>query len=48
MTHLITLIEQYGLALVFTNVLLLQLGLPLPAYPTLIAVGALAAGAPPA
>jgi membrane protein DedA with SNARE-associated domain/rhodanese-related sulfurtransferase len=50
MTHLITLIEQYGLALVFTNVLLLQLGLPLPAYPTLIAVGALAAGGlyPPA
>jgi membrane protein DedA with SNARE-associated domain/rhodanese-related sulfurtransferase len=43
MNLLITLIEQYGLALVFANVLLLQLGLPLPAYPTLIAVGALAA-----
>jgi membrane protein DedA with SNARE-associated domain/rhodanese-related sulfurtransferase len=40
---LISLIEQYGLALVFANVLLLQLGAPLPAYPTLIAVGALAA-----
>jgi membrane protein DedA with SNARE-associated domain/rhodanese-related sulfurtransferase len=47
---LISLIEQYGLALVFANVLLLQLGAPLPAYPTLIAVGALAAAGiyPPA
>lgn len=43
MQALISLIEQYGLALVFANVLLLQLGAPLPAYPTLIAVGALAA-----
>jgi hypothetical protein len=50
MQTLIALIEQYGLALVFANVLLLQLGAPLPAYPTLIAVGALAAAGvyPPA
>jgi membrane protein DedA with SNARE-associated domain/rhodanese-related sulfurtransferase len=43
MQAIFTLIEQYGLALVFANVLLLQLGLPLPAYPTLITIGALAA-----
>lgn len=50
MQALISLVEQYGLALVFANVLLLQLGAPLPAYPTLIAVGALAAAGvyPPA
>ncbi len=34
------LIEQYGLALVFANVLALALGLPVPAMPTLILVGA--------
>jgi membrane protein DedA with SNARE-associated domain/rhodanese-related sulfurtransferase len=38
---LLHLIEQYGLWLVFANVLLEQLGLPLPAYPTLIITGAL-------
>ncbi|HET7200890.1 MAG TPA: DedA family protein/thiosulfate sulfurtransferase GlpE [Burkholderiales bacterium] len=38
------LITQYGLALVFANVLLEQLGLPIPAIPTLIVAGALAAG----
>jgi len=43
MQALITLIEQYGLLLVFVNVLLLQLGLPLPAYPTLIVIGSMAA-----
>ena len=43
MSHLIDLIQQYGLAFVFVNVLALQAGLPLPAYPTLIAAGALAA-----
>ena len=43
MSHLITLIEQYGLALVFVNVMLLQAGLPVPAYPTLIVTGALVA-----
>jgi len=43
MQTLLTLIEQYGLWLVFANVLALQLGLPVPAYPTLIVVGALSA-----
>ena len=43
MSHLIELLQQYGLGLVFLNVLALQAGLPLPAYPTLIAAGALAA-----
>ena len=43
MDHLIALIQQYGLGLVFVNVLALQAGLPLPAYPTLIVAGALAA-----
>jgi membrane protein DedA with SNARE-associated domain/rhodanese-related sulfurtransferase len=41
---LIALIQQYGLGFVFINVLALQAGLPLPAYPTLIVAGALAAG----
>jgi membrane protein DedA with SNARE-associated domain/rhodanese-related sulfurtransferase len=41
--ELITLIQQYGLGFVFLNVLALQAGLPLPAYPTLIVAGALAA-----
>jgi membrane protein DedA with SNARE-associated domain/rhodanese-related sulfurtransferase len=39
MQLLLTLIEQYGLWLVFANVLATQLGAPLPIYPTLIAVG---------
>jgi membrane protein DedA with SNARE-associated domain/rhodanese-related sulfurtransferase len=43
MQLLTTLIAQYGLWLVFVNVLALQLGLPVPAYPTLIAVGAVGA-----
>ncbi|GHH54569.1 DedA family protein/thiosulfate sulfurtransferase GlpE [[Pseudomonas] boreopolis] len=34
------LLEQFGLALVFVNVLALSLGLPVPAMPTLIVVGA--------
>jgi membrane protein DedA with SNARE-associated domain/rhodanese-related sulfurtransferase len=37
------LIAEYGLALIFTNVLLEQVGLPIPAIPTLIVAGALAA-----
>jgi membrane protein DedA with SNARE-associated domain/rhodanese-related sulfurtransferase len=37
------LVTQYGLALVFANVLLEQIGLPIPAIPTLIVAGALAA-----
>jgi len=43
MQTLLTLIEHYGLWIVFGNVLLLQLGLPVPAYPTLIVVGAVTA-----
>src|SRR5436309_14448683 len=35
------LIAQYGLTFVFVNVLLEQLGLPIPAAPTLIVAGAL-------
>src|SRR5437764_12075670 len=37
------LIGEYGLALVFANVLLEQLGLPIPAVPALIVAGALSA-----
>jgi membrane protein DedA with SNARE-associated domain/rhodanese-related sulfurtransferase len=37
------LLESYGLALVFGNVLVEQSGLPIPAVPTMIAAGALAA-----
>ncbi|MGH8809126.1 MAG: DedA family protein/thiosulfate sulfurtransferase GlpE [Noviherbaspirillum sp.] len=37
------LIAQYGLLLVFANVLLEQIGLPLPAVPTMLVAGALAA-----
>jgi len=40
---LITLIQEYGLPFVFLNVLALQAGLPVPAYPTLIVAGAYAA-----
>jgi len=43
MQVLLTLVEQYGLWLVFANVLALQCGLPVPAYPTLIVVGAITA-----
>ena len=43
MDHLIALLQQYGLGFVFVNVLALQAGLPLPAYPTLIVAGALTA-----
>jgi len=41
---LIEQLARHGLPLVFANVLLEQLGLPLPAIPTLIAAGALSAG----
>jgi membrane protein DedA with SNARE-associated domain/rhodanese-related sulfurtransferase len=40
---LVTLIQEYGLPFVFLNVLALQAGLPIPAYPTLIVAGAYAA-----
>src|SRR5258706_6211854 len=40
---LLSLIAEYGLALVFANVLLEQVGVPIPAVPALIMSGALAA-----
>ena len=40
---MIGLITHYGLALVFANVLVQQMGLPIPVVPTLIVAGALAA-----
>jgi membrane protein DedA with SNARE-associated domain/rhodanese-related sulfurtransferase len=43
MNQLIMLLQHYGLGLVFLNVLALQAGLPVPAYPTLIVAGAYAA-----
>ena len=43
MEYRIALVQQYGLGLVFVNVLALQAGLPLPAYPVLIVAGAYAA-----
>ncbi len=43
MSYLFHLIEQYGLLLVFLNVLAEQLGAPIPAYPTLLITGALVA-----
>lgn len=42
MNELIGLLTHHGLALVFANVLLTQLGAPLPAVPTLVLAGALA------
>lgn len=41
MSYLLDLIEQYGLAAVFVNILAEQLGLPIPAYPTMVVTGAL-------
>ncbi|WP_374356239.1 DedA family protein/thiosulfate sulfurtransferase GlpE [Chitinimonas sp.] len=41
MQQIVPLIQQYGLAFVFLNVLLQQGGLPVPSYPTLILTGAL-------
>ena len=43
MNQLIMLLQHYGLGLVFVNVLALQAGVPVPAYPTLIVAGAYAA-----
>ena len=40
MTVLLDLIREFGLAFVFANVLVEQVGLPVPAYPTLIVAGA--------
>lgn len=44
MTHLIDLIREFGLGLVFLNVLVEQAGAPIPAYPTLIVAGAYLTG----
>jgi len=41
--ELVDLVARYGLLLVFLNVLMEQLGLPVPAVPTLIVAGAAAA-----
>ncbi len=43
MATLIEWLQHYGLLVVFVNVLLAQLGLPLPAYPVLVITGALSA-----
>ncbi|MDO9352751.1 MAG: VTT domain-containing protein, partial [Solirubrobacteraceae bacterium] len=43
MDTLIRLIADYGLLVVFVNILAQQLGAPLPGYPTLMLTGALAA-----
>lgn len=42
MAHLISLLQQYGVLIVFAAVLLEQIGLPIPAFPVLIVAGALA------
>jgi membrane protein DedA with SNARE-associated domain/rhodanese-related sulfurtransferase len=49
MAHeIIALMAQYGVLLVFLNVLVTQLGAPVPAVPTLVVAGSLAAaGGPP-
>jgi membrane protein DedA with SNARE-associated domain len=44
MEQLTALLAQYGLALVFVNVFLVQAGAPVPAVPTLMVAGALAIG----
>ena len=41
------LLAQYGLALIFLNVFLVQAGAPVPAVPTLMVAGALALGGGP-
>jgi membrane protein DedA with SNARE-associated domain/rhodanese-related sulfurtransferase len=43
MQKLMLLLQQYGLLILFGNVLLEQLGLPIPAVPVLVVAGALAA-----
>lgn len=44
MQHLIDLLEQFGLVIVFINVFLEQIGLPIPAYSTFLVTGALIEG----
>ncbi|MDQ2961564.1 MAG: DedA family protein/thiosulfate sulfurtransferase GlpE [Pseudomonadota bacterium] len=41
---LASVVSQYGLAIVFGNVFVEQIGVPVPAIPTLVVAGALAAG----
>ncbi|MDP2248035.1 MAG: DedA family protein/thiosulfate sulfurtransferase GlpE [Nitrosomonadales bacterium] len=41
MSYIADLIQQFGLIIIFVNVFLEQLGLPIPAYPTLVVAGAL-------
>jgi len=43
MNFLIMMIQQYGVGFVFLNVLALQAGVPVPAYPALMVAGAYAA-----
>jgi len=43
LVNLLQTVERYGLLLVFLNVFLEQIGLPVPAFPTLVVAGALAA-----
>lgn len=43
MNELSTIVSQYGLAVVFANVFLEQIGLPIPAIPTLVVAGAFGA-----
>jgi membrane protein DedA with SNARE-associated domain/rhodanese-related sulfurtransferase len=45
MNSLLNLLGHHGLAVAFVNVLLVQFGLPVPAYPALIVTGALVARA---
>jgi membrane protein DedA with SNARE-associated domain len=40
---MLQLLNEYGIWLVFVNVLIVQLGLPIPAVPTLVIAGAAAA-----
>ncbi len=48
MTHdVFAILSQYGVAVVFVNVLLNQSGLPVPVVPTLIIAGGVAAGGQP-
>ena len=44
MASLLTLLQEYGVFIVFAVVLIEQMGLPIPAFPLLIVAGALAAG----
>ena len=42
MSKLVAWVSQYGVAIVFANVLVEQIGIPIPALPTLIVAGSLA------